>query len=1459
MYNRKEIKVRSTAKPKKDAFRNDMIYSKDGLFNPFVENKVRVPSNVITTHGMPGNVLAKVSDGRQVMMRPNQMYDFGPNVNYVDEEAQFSIGGGVQYMDVALNDDQIQEYKRGGYYIEDLPHAQDGIPQGTTIAADPTLTYAEYYAQMADAAKKAYDDYMIQIEKEKQRVSNVRGNVIPASKKLDAADNNMGSKASEADKKAWNDFTTASNPANLEKARKALPQYMKDLLPSQGKYNVARWDSQNNNWAQGADPNRELYCTPYGCFAYQKAGATDVPIIGGNMDFAQRAASGNFPFEKIPANQRQVGDMALWVETSPADYTDPSKGMTRRPHHTTIYASPDANEPNNPEAGNYYNADNGMRFNYGLTNYETDKEPGDRMDYYRYVGQTNKMEAELKKRLAAWEAAENKADRGPKPTLATLPVDASYFDTERPEQEIIKVDYHQQAVDKINNMDISARKKSKLLREANDNFSMAQKFQQLRYPNSQPAVGPLANSQNGQVLQLTEDQIQGFKDGGFYVEDLPEAQDGGYYTFSGRPGAKYTKDNSGKWMIESNGKYIPIKDPTGSRTKTLNAGAIYNAPQTKYAAPVTAPGGPANNIFADPKFMTSQQLQQKANNMAPTVEGTKWLEMSATQKQNEIAKKEYEQRQAQRFDQTKYDKVSGAGSSASTYVAPLSFKFEKQKEVAPVNKALPYVMSSTDDKGNVQLITQDQAQKIERDSQLKGAFDVLTGRDRDELEQVIGRKLTDAELYDEEGNYNLNGILGNYYNQGMLGKIENQKQKNFETANQKDWDNASWYDKARSTLSNLLADPVITLGNWSEFKGTPYRMSYGLRDEMNPEEQARFRTASNADDYWLNDWVNIINPGAIGADARVNYDQGQYANMAGNVASLIPLAKASKLLGAAGKLNTVKNIQKGIQTGLETPVLRTFLKHSTVGNPLLQTGENIFTKSLLNANVGNALTTYSRAALPGAAYNYAQDRTAANFSEMALLGLGTPEFYQGLNVGKTAVNQFGTAVNKWAPYGKLYPKTAANIIKGDAPFSFSSFGKGDLVNQATGAKLAKQEADYAAWLAGEGPALSATRGKFMTSAGNKDALAYAGDDLFTLRIPQTKGSAMSYNIQKQFANLESKIASGEPLTAGEQAIVQGADRSLLPSSQFDEALKAGAYSDLNLSDDMIKDLRTITENPNSYWELDIYKNNPKLQEILKDARFINKEEYLLDRLPSASEYKATTVPELEKELFSPINDFSESAAAIKVAAADKAAAERLLAANEQKVLSGKATQAQEDEEEVTRKKKKRKYNWNMGASYNFQDGGTSGVPMTYIDEPNVYGGGNERQFTPRSAQALKSFNNQIAYEGELSDAKIAELKRNGFVVEDINLRLPNNQQQHKPFQLNPYAFIAGNNDGRANNAIFGAGLHAQFDTPLKQLAAGITVGATDVLGFDDRKVLYNDFRVNNPMFNLNYTIPNKKR
>ena len=407
--------------------------------------------------------------------------------------------------------------RNGGYVNNQITHFQDGglakaqngiQSQASNAPTDSVLTYAEYYAQTADAAKKAYDDYIIALEKEKQRVANVRKNIIPTAKTLDSADNYMLTDDwfNSPEGQAYSNYISAENPKQLEAARQTLTPTVKALLPNQGKYNVARWDANENQWNPRATPSRELYCTPYGCFTYQKAGANDVPIIGGNLDFVQKVNSGSLPFEKIPANQRQPGDMALWVENSPADYTDASKGYIRRPHHTTIYASPDADEPNNPEAGNYYNADNGVRLAYGLTNYETNIEPLDRMDYYRYIGQTKKMQDELIKKQAAWKAAENKADRGPRPTLATVALDRSYFNTERPQEDIIQVDYNQQMIDRINNMDISNKKKRKLLKNAEDVIAFNKTFQQPKSPILETSNVPTVNTQNS--------QIETFKKGG---------------------------------------------------------------------------------------------------------------------------------------------------------------------------------------------------------------------------------------------------------------------------------------------------------------------------------------------------------------------------------------------------------------------------------------------------------------------------------------------------------------------------------------------------------------------------------------------------------------------------------------------------------------------------------------------------------------------------------------------------------------------------------------------------------------------------------------------------------------------------------------------------------------------------------------------------------------------------------
>ena len=78
--------------------------------------------------------------------------------------------------------------------------------------------------------------------------------------------------------------------------------------------------------------------------------------------------------------------------------------------------------------------------------------------------------------------------------------------------------------------------------------------------------------------ELTDDEIQAYREGGYIVEDisvpsLNQFPDGGVYKFEERADSKYKKDSKGNWLIsnpDTKGKYVAIKDPSGSRTKTLN-------------------------------------------------------------------------------------------------------------------------------------------------------------------------------------------------------------------------------------------------------------------------------------------------------------------------------------------------------------------------------------------------------------------------------------------------------------------------------------------------------------------------------------------------------------------------------------------------------------------------------------------------------------------------------------------------------------------------------------------------------------------------------------------------------------------------------------------------------------------------------------------------------------------------
>jgi len=353
-----------------------------------------IPSNEITMEGMNMPLIGISNTGDIRVMRPNENHKF--NGNYVTE---FPMNNNAIFLGK-------YKFANGG-----LVKLDEGGP-GPKLSAKQMKFILDPYNQDR-IGRAAYDEASdklaktsLEAEQEKERVAKVRKNIIPAAKKLDAADSQLYLE----DSPEWNNYINSANPTELEANRKKLPKEILDILPNQGKYTVAQFDKTTQDWKYGADPSRELYCTPYGCYAYQQAGATDVPTVGGNVTFAEKSAKGQLPFEKIDPNKREPGDMALLVENAPDSYIGGTKTI-RRPHHTTIYSDADASNPTNTEAGTFYNADNGMRGRFTQSYFNTNQEKDDRIDYYRYVGKTKEKEAAAAKALEDATKARELRDR----------------------------------------------------------------------------------------------------------------------------------------------------------------------------------------------------------------------------------------------------------------------------------------------------------------------------------------------------------------------------------------------------------------------------------------------------------------------------------------------------------------------------------------------------------------------------------------------------------------------------------------------------------------------------------------------------------------------------------------------------------------------------------------------------------------------------------------------------------------------------------------------------------------------------------------------------------------------------------------------------------------------------------------------------------------------------------------
>jgi len=333
--------------------------------------------------------------------------DWGAHVNmHMNRPGNFlkSSTGNVGFFDMRSDDifkaaapigigaGLMSQRKHGGYR-----KAQQGTVVDYLLPALEANNPTEFADTQASNQAQNVRKRQADLSAEQQRVQDVRANVIPTAENLEQlnydilnANNIFGSSSEYRPHLAhFNKMKRAKTPAEYKELEAEAKKSYPELLEAIPENNIMVMKPSKYN----ADD--ELYCTPYGCYTYKKAGATDVPEYSGNYGFVGGVKSGKNPFKRISAEEAEPGDIALMTEYSPVDYRDPSKGRALRPHHTTILSQ----KTNNPDEIYAYQADDGTRLKFRENKLKARDVRDDegkvqegRFDYYRYIGQTPYMQ-----------------------------------------------------------------------------------------------------------------------------------------------------------------------------------------------------------------------------------------------------------------------------------------------------------------------------------------------------------------------------------------------------------------------------------------------------------------------------------------------------------------------------------------------------------------------------------------------------------------------------------------------------------------------------------------------------------------------------------------------------------------------------------------------------------------------------------------------------------------------------------------------------------------------------------------------------------------------------------------------------------------------------------------------------------------------------------------------------------
>jgi hypothetical protein len=506
----------------------------------------------------------------------------------------------------------------------------------------------------------------------------------------------------------------------------------------------------------------------------------------------------------------------------------------------------------------------------------------------------------------------------------------------------------------------------------------------------------------------------------------------------------------------------------------------------------------------------------------------------------------------------------------------------------------------------------------------------------------IGIDIKDFVTPDGEYNYEaLAHAMNNPDNASAL-------HKNFQQQEQARYDAAPWYQRYASNVSAFLDDPINVGGNLLSGEGPMLNQSKMRNDPEYMQQVAQRYGLDPAtvkaqwDSGMIDDVFDYVNPGHWGTaagknitDASKEFDKGNYwegmkdyGTAFLNVAPAVPAARIMR--GAKPLPDAVTKIPQ-------------YAEQVMSANPSKYLGS--WAKPI---NLNTALAGSSATYLPGAVGKVWDDPTDAGaWGELGLTTLG--------------VLPGAGALKHVSPYVKSAPRGLKSVITRQAPVS-DLFKRSDLARFSTTEKLADMQRRLAA-----GEVLDPSDYAWYTSLQHsEDALKYA-DPSASLRMnihPMSSAAAQDFKLMNQakkikkmnkglseaeikaedalFKSYQDKLKEGAKLTTSEQKKYD----ALFPKKQIEDAIsksipsKAEMMSDPNFLEfyksqplNTRINMNEMFASPQDYWQHQIYMNNPQLESVMRSKNIFSPQEYIVGRAP-ASKFKPV---EFSSEGVSPIN------------------------------------------------------------------------------------------------------------------------------------------------------------------------------------------------------------------------------